>query len=374
MPSVGRFLALLEAVSRRDREGIAAVVRSVAEDERKHKHFDAAHRLLGALEVANSEVGWDHVGSLSFAPMPSAAPPIEVLSRVEVDNVEAPVLRPELSRAVRELVKEWQFEAQLRDAGLAPRHTLLTYGPPGCGKTHLARFLAASLRMPLYVVRFDSLVSSYLGETAANLQRVFEFFSSNRCVLLIDEVDAIGKLRDDRNDLGELKRVVISLLQNMDYSRDRSLLVAATNHPHLLDPALWRRFEIAWELDPPTPELRLRIVRDAVGQELSDQTQRAVQAASEGMSGSDLVRIAQSAKRRAFLYPSESCDESLLLSFVDHLQRRQGQTGDTEGQLTVAALALRDAGSQHYSFKELASLTGIAHSTLHHRSRAEGRG
>jgi SpoVK/Ycf46/Vps4 family AAA+-type ATPase len=249
------------------------------------------------------------------------------------------------------------------------------YGPPGCGKTHIARHLASALAMPLYIVRFDGLVSSFLGETASNLQQVFRFFSANRCVVLLDEIDAIAKLRDDRTELGELKRVVISLLQNIDYAETRSLLVAATNHPHLLDPALWRRFDLTWEIPLPGRELRERLWQNLAVVPLERAVLRVVAEESEGMSGSDIRQIATDARRKLALEPATEPGEAILLSLVGHLRRRvpasAGIHDVTTERLPRVALALRDvASSAKYSFKRLERLTGIAHSTLHHRARA----
>ncbi len=379
MPAVGRFLELLEAVSRRDWSDVTGVVRAVADEERERKHFGAAHKLLQALEVATSDADYERVGTLAFTDSAQSPPPLEFLHRLDSTGIEPLILPPDRDQALRELIVEWQSEARLRQAGLRPRNTVLMFGPPGCGKTHLARYLAMTLSMPLYLVRFDSLVSSYLGETASNLQQVFAFLGANRCVVLIDEIDAIAKLRDDRNELGELKRVVISLLQNIDHTETRSLLIAATNHPHLLDPALWRRFEIAWEIPLPSEQMRERIFANSAPANLSSRVKLLFVEHTQGFSGADLVQVCVDSRRKLALDAALSPDEALLLSLLDRL--RENRTTSTESEkpvsdkrLTSLALALRQSGKgskQQYSFMRLETLTGIPHSTLHHHAKAE---
>ena len=170
--------------------------------------------------------------------------------------------------AVESLLLEHRRGDVLRSFGLKPIDRLLLIGPPGCGKTLAAEMIASELNRRLAVVRLDSVVSSYLGETAANLRKVFDFIAGEPLVALFDEFDAIGKERGLGDEHGELKRVVNAVLQMLDEYRGRSLIVAATNHEVMLDSAIWRRFEDVLEFDPPTADqiaefmhLKLRAVR-----------------------------------------------------------------------------------------------------------------
>ena len=138
---------------------------------------------------------------------------------------------------------------------------LLFHGPPGCGKTSAAEALATEIGLPLVVVRIDAVVSSYLGETASNLHRIFDFVSEGSWVLLFDEFDALGKARDDPSEHGEVKRVITAFLQMLDAFRGPSLLIAATNHDHLLDPALWRRFDDVMEFPRATVHQSRHLLR-----------------------------------------------------------------------------------------------------------------
>jgi SpoVK/Ycf46/Vps4 family AAA+-type ATPase len=145
---------------------------------------------------------------------------------------------------IERILTEYQKRKQLAKYGFSPKSKLLFWGPPGCGKTLTASYIAHELGLPIGIVRLNAVISSFLGDTASHLQRVFDLANSTPMVLLIDEVDAIGKNRDDANDVGELKRVVNGLLQAIDFfTSSRSIIVAASNHQYLLDPALWRRFD-----------------------------------------------------------------------------------------------------------------------------------
>jgi SpoVK/Ycf46/Vps4 family AAA+-type ATPase len=178
------------------------------------------------------------------------------------------VLAPDMAARLDRVEEEFRSVDLLARNGLSPKSRLLFVGPPGCGKTLCAEILASDLGLALLYARFDGIVSSYLGETATNLRRVFNYAAQQRAVLFFDEFDAIGKKRDDPQEVGELKRVVGSFLQILDaHPRDR-MVIAATNHEGLLDDALWRRFDEVLVFGRPSAaqlvqlmELRLRAVR-----------------------------------------------------------------------------------------------------------------
>lgn len=146
--------------------------------------------------------------------------------------------------------------------GIGYPNTLLMYGPPGCGKTLLAKNIAKDLEMPMIIIRLDSIISSFLGSTAKNIRKIFDYAKHNPCILFFDEFDAIAKVRDDQQELGELKRIVNSLLQNIDMLSENSILIAATNHDHLLDPALWRRFQLKLKIEKPEFEARVDLIKN----------------------------------------------------------------------------------------------------------------
>lgn len=175
----------------------------------------------------------------------------------KLNDVILPTIQKE---ALNQIIEEQININELLKNNMIPSNRLLLCGPPGCGKTMTAKAIAHKLDLPMAYVRLDGLVSSYLGQTSTNLRKVFESVKNKRIVLFLDEFDAIAKKRDDSNELGELKRVVTTLLQNFDNMPYNIFLIAATNHQHLLDPAIWRRFNMAIELEEPKYEERLELI------------------------------------------------------------------------------------------------------------------
>ena len=162
------------------------------------------------------------------------------------------ILPEEVQQICRGLIQEHHRADLLRSYNLEPRNRLLLIGPPGNGKTSLAEAIAEALMLPLLVVRYENVVGTYLGETSVRLKKLFEFASTRNCVLFFDEFETLGKERGDLHETGEIKRVVSSLLMQIDDLPSHVMVIGATNHAELLDRAVWRRFQIRMNLPSPT--------------------------------------------------------------------------------------------------------------------------
>jgi enoyl-CoA hydratase/carnithine racemase/predicted AAA+ superfamily ATPase len=248
----------------------ANAVSELIKDEEKKGNIPLAARLRKAYETkqkSKSEPSFN-VSAAGFAPQSQAIAPrdkdslLELYEIVHSDIKLADVILPETQKnALEQLIEEQKNAEALKKHNIEPANRLLLCGPPGCGKTMTAYAIGHALGLPIAYVRLDGLVSSYLGQTSTNLRKVFDSVRNQRIILFLDEFDAIAKKRDDSNELGELKRVVTTLLQNFDNMPANVLLIAATNHEHLLDPAIWRRFNLTITLELPDEAQRLILLQ-----------------------------------------------------------------------------------------------------------------
>lgn len=231
---------------RRSVEGLIA-------EERAKRHSVLADRLADTLKIAP-------LRGVSAQPAEARTQEycVEINPERRLDDLLLPV---EQAALLRELVAEQHRSDLLKAHGLHPRHKVLLSGPPGNGKTSVAEALAYELMVPLLVVRYETLIGSYLGETNARLQKVFDHARTQRCVLFFDEFDVLGKERSDAHETGEIKRVVSSLLLQLDRLPSYVVTIAASNHAELLDSAVWRRFQLRLELSAPSETQLAEFVR-----------------------------------------------------------------------------------------------------------------
>lgn len=241
------ILNLVSAAARGDQAQLQKTVESLAADERAKNHGILADRLIAQLQPTTN--GRAKPSPTLAANRFSSAPLVsETIPRRTLDDL---LLPDEVGQAVRELVEEQHRSDLLRSHNLEPRNRVLLAGPPGNGKTSLAEAIADSLAAPLIAVRYEAVIGSYLGETAQRIGQVFDYARTRQCVLFFDEFDAVGKERGDTHETGEIKRVVSSLLLQIDALPSYVVVVAASNHPELLDRAVWRRFQLRLELPAP---------------------------------------------------------------------------------------------------------------------------
>lgn len=274
-----------------------------------------------------------------------------------VTGIEEPILRTGTRNELTTIVRERMEIEKLKAHGVRPTRSAILTGPPGVGKTLSARWLAYRLGKPLWVLDLTTVMSSLLGRTGNNLRMVFDHAKENGAVLLLDEIDAIAKRRSDESDIGELKRLVTGLLQEIDDWPDNSLLLAATNHPELIDPALWRRFDAVLKFDlPEGPELVTAIDRfiGTDAHQLRNYLPVLV-AALQGQSLSDVERFVMSLRRTLVLDP-----DSVITSIGELAARYAEKLGHNARM----KLALALAQTSDLSHNKINEITGVARDTI----------
>lgn len=278
---------------------------------------------------------------------------------------------------VNEFISVAKSTAALDGAELDGALSLLMYGPPGTGKSRLARHIAAELGLELYVGRLDGLISSFLGSTSKNIRALFDFAARTPCVLFLDEFDAIAKLRGDGQELGELKRVVNSFLQNLDTLGRQSIVLAATNHEGLLDAAVWRRFTYRLALALPTAEQRRQMWADfSAPIEFSTRDLEVLTDLTEGFSGSDIRETWARLRRRSLAAGGkvlQLCDVfPVLLNLALSGEGKPRFAATLSGKESPEVVhILRERDHKLYSLATLADLLGVSKATVHRLSKQE---
>ena len=312
------LLDLVEAERLGDRDRFRTLVEAVISEERANQHHLLADRLAEIITTSGQGLVRDERASAVNDLVQ------EVVPQIRLSDVQ---LSPVAARVVSELVEEQKRTELLRSHGIEPRNRVLLSGPPGNGKTSVAEAIATELMLPFYVIRYEGVVSSFLGETAARLDTAFEFVRTRRCVLFFDELDTIAKERSDEHETGEIKRVVSTLLLQIDRLPPHVILVGATNHSELLDRAAWRRFQIRAELDRPSRSQATKFLEgltERLGGDLGFAP-RTLADKLAGASFAELEEFAVDVRRRAIL---ELPDSDLRRIVKERLEHRQSQASD----------------------------------------------
>lgn len=315
MTKATHLVALLQSHLDGNDEQFLAVAMQAAANEARQGHGKLAQQLRDMVDEARAK-----------KTKPSRAVPL-VQPRGELANLVAAkyvdtrlsgmVLPAALRDRLERVIVEQRQAFRLRQHGLRPRRKLLLIGPPGAGKTMTAAAMAGELKLPLFSVLLDGLLTKFMGEAASKLRTVFAAMAETRGVYFFDEFDAIGARRSERNDVGEIRRVLNSFLQFLEEDESEGLIIAATNHPELLDPALFRRFDDVIEYALPNPDVAREILEarlstfDTHGLDWTLASKEI-----EGLSQADLSRIADEAAKQTLLDERERVETNDLLSAI----------------------------------------------------------
>ncbi len=302
MPSADQVKALISSLTDGDEAHFYSIAMQIAASEARKGHGQLADEIRALIDKAKSRAP-----SALRGPIPIARPRGELAELLTAsypnvrlkDMILAPATRAKLERVVR----EHKAVQVIRDQGLSPRRKLLLSGKPGTGKTLTASALAGELGLPLFVVRLDGLITKFMGETAAKLRLIFQALGQTRGVYLFDEFDSIGSARGMDNDVGEIRRVVNSFLQLVEQDNSDSLVIAATNHAQILDPALFRRFDDMVRYDLPDKDRIIQTLQAKLGTFTARRVQwDKIATIARGQSFADITRACEEAIKDSLIH------------------------------------------------------------------------
>jgi SpoVK/Ycf46/Vps4 family AAA+-type ATPase len=374
---MNELVRIINGALRLDVEKVRNYTAFLAEKLENADEPTAAKRLRKLLQESDHQLRPVETTIAASLPVDSESR-FPLVEKVDLQDSNEPdvVLSEEQWDTAKEFLSIAKSYAQIEAEGLSTNLSLLLCGPPGTGKSRLARHIARELGYDLYLARLDGLISSYVGSTSKNIRALFEFASRHPCVLFLDEFDAIAKLRGDGQEMGELKRVVNSFIQNLDTLGSQSIIVAATNHQELLDAAVWRRFGYRLELDYPTAEMRSQLWQHFARKlSFGDRELELLVDLSDGFSGSDINEVATRLHRRQLLGKVTATLREALgvmqnLSIGEGEHRRFLGLIRNQNEHDIAN-QLRERNPKLYSHSAIAQLLGVSKATAGRWSKGE---
>jgi SpoVK/Ycf46/Vps4 family AAA+-type ATPase len=318
MASAAQLKALLQSHADGDDSRFYAVGLQLAAAEARNGHADLARELRDIVDKMRTQKSQrDARANLLHIAQPQGEVADLLTARQPKTRLSDLILDDAATTHIHRVLREQQQLEKLKSHGLRPRQTLLLTGPPGCGKTLTATAIAGELGVPLFIVRLEGLITRYLGETAAKLRLIFDAVERTRAVYLFDEFDSIGIARGSENDVGEMRRVLNAFLVFVENHRGNSVIIAATNHGHLLDRALYRRFDDLIELGLPGVELAERTFRERLaGQKNSRLKFSKLAEAAEGLSYAEITRVCEESIKDMLLHDKKTLSTGEVLRVI----------------------------------------------------------
>ncbi|MCD7923137.1 MAG: ATP-binding protein [Clostridiales bacterium] len=349
---------LIRAALNNDKKSVEAIGLMIGRKLKKEDP-DIANEVMKILACTKS--GTDVMRSLDMAPVPVDRETRGRLAKLEEPiNVLDPILPKDVLDDLLQFIKERSLIDKFLEEDVVPSNSILLHGKPGVGKTYIARWLSYKLNMPMVTLDLANSISSYLGRSGQNIKNIFQYTKEQEILLFLDEIDAIAKKRDDATDLGELKRLVNVLLKELEDCPVSCVVIGATNHPELLDKAIWRRFDRNLEI--PEPGMRERELLFARGldkrmDEISEGCKKVLLEGTVQMSAADVCKMCEHIKRRIILYPDKSVEACVIREFCSYTEVK------TKEQKIEVCKLLKQSDKK-MTLKRISEITGIPLSSV----------
>jgi hypothetical protein len=308
----------------------------------------------------------------------TATPILEIIFQDDMER-DVPLFNDSIQSAVDTVINEWRNYDKLLQLNASPSRSCLIYGDPGTGKTMLAKWIAKSVGLPVVLAKLDGIISSFLGTSSRNIANLFRFANKYKCILLLDEFDALAKLRDDPQEIGEVKRIVNTLLQNLDARSEKGFTIGITNHEKLLDPAVWRRFDVQIDIPHPNPEVREKMLAKFISPIEYSQTElKFINWCMDNATGADLRKLSDWLKRVFILEESENNSLPTLMKLFATMNTSRVSKRIIDMLNSDAPSLYNELANNNYlqlKQKEIAALFEISPSTLSkHISKSNNNG
>lgn len=349
---------LIRAALNNDRKNIESIALMLGRKLKKEDPNTSAE-IMRILACTNS--GTDVMRSMNLSPIP-----VDRETRNRLVNLEEPVFteNPILVEAemmeLIQFIQERNLLNKFLEEDIVPPNSILLYGKPGVGKTYISKWLSYKLKMPIVTLDLANSISSYLGRSGQNIKSIFQYAKEQNVVLFLDEIDAIAKRRDDATDLGELKRLVNVLLKELESCPVTCIVIGATNHPELLDKAIWRRFDRNIEITLPKKEQRKLLFQRGMGkryEEIDDVIIQIIVNGTEQISAADICKMCEHIKRRSIIYPDHTMTSCAIRAYCEFVGVQ------TKEQKVTICKALKNK-CKAISVKNISELTGIPTSSV----------
>lgn len=349
---------LVRAAMRNDKKNVEAISLMLSRSLKK-EFPEISSEIIKILSYSNG--GADVIRSLDMASLPR-----DRETRSRLVQIEEPILRsdPILDVKTRseldDFIKERGLIEKFLNENVSPPNSILLHGKPGVGKTYIAKWMSYMLRMPILTLDLANSISSYLGRSGQNIKSIFDYAKEQNVVLFLDEIDAIAKRRDDISDLGELKRLVNVLLKELEDCPVTCVIIGATNHPELLDKAIWRRFDRNLEIMLPAAGQRVELLQRGLADSFDEIKKDIIGMLVEGMDGvssADICKFCEHVKRKKILNESYSITDCVLMEYVRFIDLT------TKEQKKIFCKKLKEYNKKT-TIREISEITGISPSSV----------